>query len=96
MPENRPNQKAVALKYGANDRAPKVVAKGEGYVAEKILENADKSEVPVYKDEKLVEELTRIDLGENIPPELYEVVAAVLVFIGDVDKLEEYRKYGTR
>lgn len=87
-----PKQKAVAVKYDPQDVAPQVVAKGKGYVAEKLLEKAADSNIPTYKDPKLVEELTRIDLGENIPPELYEVVAQVLIFIGDLDKIAEYRR----
>jgi len=82
-------QKAVALNYNPNEHAPKVVAKGAGVVAEKILEN--RQDVPVYKDAKLVEELTKMDLGEHIPPDLYEVVAQVLIFISDLDKMEQIR-----
>jgi flagellar biosynthesis protein len=92
--KHNPNQKAVALSYNKGDVAPSVVAKGEGYLAEKIIEVAGESKVPIVQDKKLVEELTRIDLGENIPPELYQVVAEVLVFISNIDTLEEYKKYG--
>lgn len=90
------NQKAVALSYKSTDVAPKVVAKGQGYVAQKILENAQNSKVPVYEDAKLVDELSKIDLGNNIPPELYEVVAQVLVFISDLDRLEEIKRNAGR
>lgn len=86
------DKKAVALKYNPQMTAPKVVAKGQGYLAEKILENAKDSNVTVYEDKALVEELEKIDLGLNIPPYLYEVVAQVLLFIGNLDKKEEYRK----
>jgi flagellar biosynthesis protein len=85
-------QKAVALKYSPEDAAPKVVAKGAGTVAEKIMEKGQEADVPIYQDAKLTEELTRLDLGEQIPPELYEVVAQVLIFISDLDKLETYRR----
>lgn len=84
--EKKLRQKAVALEYNENEHAPKVVAKGAGVIAEKILEEAKDSEITVYKDAKLVHELTRMDLGEHIPPELYEVVAQVLIFISDLDK----------
>lgn len=90
--EKKLSQKAVAIKYSPGDTAPSVVAKGSGHLADKIIEKAEEADVPVYKDEKLVEELTKIDIGSNIPPELYEVVAAVLVFISDLDKLEAYRR----
>ncbi len=94
MEKDKPmfRQKAVALKYAPTDAAPKVVAKGAGTIAEKILEKGRDADVPVYQDAKLTEELTRLDLGENIPPELYEVVAQVLIFISDLDKLELYRR----
>ena len=85
-------QKAAALRYGPKDAAPKVVARGSGYVAEKILEKGKEEDIPVYRDAKLAEELTKMDLGENIPPELYEVVAQVLIFISDLDKMEEYKQ----
>ena len=86
--------KAVALQYVPEQGAPRVVASGQGYVADKILETAAKGGVSVHKDEKLVEELTKIDLGAHIPPELYEIVARVLVFIEKLDKLEGYANHG--
>ncbi len=85
-------QAAVALKYNPTESAPKVVAKGKGVIADRILERAEENKIPVYKDPGLVEELTRVDLGDSIPPELYEVVAQVLIFIADLDKLESYRR----
>lgn len=88
------DKKAVALKYNPQMSAPKVVAKGQGYLAEKILENAKENKVTVYEDKALVEELEKIDLGLNIPPYLYEVVAQVLLFVSDLDKKEEYRRNG--
>ena len=88
------NRRAVALKYNIEDVAPKVVGKGRGYVAEKLLEQARLNKIPVYKDPSLTKDLMGINLGENIPPELYEVVASVLVFISDLDKMEEYKRRG--
>ena len=84
--QHRLRQKAVALQYNPDEHAPKVVAKGAGVIAEKILEEAKDTDVAVYQDAKLVEELTRMDLGQHIPPELYEVVAQVLAFISDLDR----------
>lgn len=92
--EHNPNQKAVALSYTPGDVAPTVVGKGEGYLAEKIIEVGEESKVPIVQDRKLVEELTRIDLGENIPLQLYQVVAEVLVFVSNLDTIEEYKRYG--
>ena len=90
MRERMPNmnKKAVALQYKPEDNAPRVVASGQGYIAEKILETASREDVPVHKDAALAEELTKVELGANIPPELYEIVAKILVFIEDIDKLE--------
>ena len=85
MDKKTDRKKAVALKYDMlTDAAPRVMAKGVGLVAERILEKG--AQIPVYKDEKLVEELTRLDLGDHIPPELYEVVAQVLIFINELDQ----------
>ena len=86
------DKKAVALKYNSEMKAPKVVAKGQAYLAEKILENAKENNVTIYEDKALVEELDKIDLGLNIPPHLYEVVAQVLLFVSDLEKKEEYRR----
>ncbi len=101
MAENKknfnPNQKAVALSYHSDkDISPRVVAKGQGFVAKKILEHGEMADVPVYEDEALTEELTRLDLGENIPPELYEVVAQVLAFIANLDRYEESKRNGKK
>ena len=85
-------QKAVALKYELGDNAPRVVASGQGYVAEKILEKAEESDVPVYQDSALADELTRLDLGDDIPPELYEIVAQVLIYVSDLDKKESLKR----
>ena len=82
-------KKAVALKYDPTMTAPSVVAKGSGLIAEKILDKA--KDIPVYEDAKLAEELLNIDVASNIPPELYGVVAQVLLFISDLDKYRDYR-----
>ena len=84
--QRRLRQKAVALHYNLDEDAPKVAAKGAGVIAERILEEAKNADVAVYQDAELVNELTRMDLGQHIPPELYEVVAQVLVFISDLDQ----------
>ena len=86
MDERKKRQKAVALHYQKDEHAPQVTAKGAGVIADKIIEKAEESDVAVYQDAKLVEELTRMDIGEHIPPELYEVVAQVLTFISELDE----------
>lgn len=87
-----PMQKAIALSYKKTEIAPKVVAKGQGYVAQRIIDRGKSENITVVEDKSLIEELTKIDLGLHIPPELYEVVAQLLIFISDLDKMESYRK----
>ncbi|HIP43587.1 MAG TPA: flagellar biosynthesis protein FlhB [Aquifex aeolicus] len=75
-------KKAIALRYNPDkDRAPVLVAKGKGNIARKIIELAKKHNIPVIEDETLVETLIRIDVYEEIPEELYEVVAQLLVYV---------------
>ena len=74
--------KAVALTYDKDkDAAPRVVAKGRGQVAEKIIETAKAFHVPLVEDENLVQVLEAFDLETQIPPELYYAVAEVLAFV---------------
>ena len=80
-------KQAVALSYEAGDKAPRILAAGKGEVAERMIERAKESDVPLYKDYKLASTLGRLEIGETIPPELYEVVAEILLFVDDMDKL---------
>jgi flagellar biosynthesis protein len=74
--------KAVALKYEKEqDAAPRIVAKGRGFVAQKIMETARAHRVPLYEDKNLVQVLEALDLETEIPAELYRAVAEVLAFI---------------
>jgi len=76
------DKKAVALKYKMNeDNAPKVVAKGRGFLAEKIEEIAKEYDIHIEKDPELADSLYRLNLNEEIPEELYEAVAKVLAYI---------------
>ena len=84
--EQKPKQ-AVALSYDPDDDAPKVVATGKGALAEKIIEEAKQAKVSVHKDSKLADTLSRLEIGELIPPELYEVVAEILVFVDQMDRI---------
>lgn len=77
---------ANALKYSDDESAPKIVAKGKGYIAEKIIETAKENKIAVYKDKKLAQQLENLAIGEEIPYELYEVVAEILVYISKLDK----------
>lgn len=79
---------AVAVAYEPGDRAPRILASGKGEVAEKIIEKAKENDVPLYKDNKLADTLSKLKIGDAIPPELYEVVAEILVFVDDMDRLK--------
>ncbi|NLY48825.1 MAG: flagellar biosynthesis protein FlhB [Clostridiales bacterium] len=80
---------AVALSYDPAETAPKIIASGKGYLAEKIIEKAHEADIPVHKDEALAETLSKMELGSYIPPELYEIVAEILVFVDRMDKIKE-------
>jgi flagellar biosynthesis protein len=87
--ENKKKKTAVALGYDPNeDGAPKVIASGKGALAEKIIEKAKENKIPVHEDDKLADTLSRLEIGKMIPPELYEVVAEILVFVDAMDKIK--------
>jgi flagellar biosynthesis protein len=75
---------SVALEYVPGEEAPKIIASGKGVLAEKRAKEAD---VPVYEDSKLANTLSKLEIGDMIPPELYSVVAEILVFVDDMDRL---------
>lgn len=83
--KKRKINKAVALSYDTDNVAPKIVAKGQGITAEKIIEKALEEEIVVYKDEKLVENLIGLELNEEIPEDLYEAVAEIIFYIYKLD-----------
>lgn len=87
MEKERKDKTAVALAYEPSNEAPVIVATGKGYLAEKILKKAKEEHVPVHKDEKLAGALGKLELGDQIPPELYDVVAEILVFVGNMESL---------
>lgn len=80
-------KQAVALEYDPSDEAPRVIASGRGSLAERIIERAKESDVPIHRDDKLADTLSRLKIGDMIPPELYEVVAEILVFVDSMDKI---------
>ena len=69
--EKKKVKQAIALEYDPSDEAPRVVASGKGILADKIIEKARESSVPIHRDDKLADTLSRLDIGEMIPPELY-------------------------
>ncbi len=89
MEEKRKKPKqAIALSYDPGDEAPKVIASGTGMLAEKIIEKAKEVDIPVHRDDKLADTLSKLEIGDMIPPELYEVVAEILVFVDRMDKIK--------
>ena len=86
MPEETEDQDkrriAAALGYDAEkDEAPKLLAKGTGELAERIIALAKEHGIPIKEDPDLVAVLAKLDLGKEIPPELYRVVAELLAFV---------------
>ncbi len=80
-------KKAVALSYKKGESAaPKITAKGEGNIAEKIIALAKEHNVAIHEDPDLVNILARFDLEEEIPEDLYQVVAEILVFVYKMNK----------
>jgi len=83
---------AAALKYNAQeDNAPYIVALGKGYVAQRMVESARENSIQVVQDQKLSSVLQKMSVGDEIPEELYKVVAEILIFVNNMDT-----KYGSR
>ncbi len=79
--ENKPDvePKAIALVYD-EERPPHVVAKGEGDIASEIIRIAHENDVPLYENADLIEALSHLELGDEIPEVLYRIVAEVIAF----------------
>lgn len=81
-------KQAIALEYNPNEEeAPVVIATGRGIIAERMLEKAKESNVPIHEDSALANTLSKLEIGDAIPPELYAVVAEILVFVDAMDKI---------
>ena len=78
---------SVALEYTPGEEAPKIIASGKGTLAERIIDKAREADVPVYQDSKLANTLSKLEIGDMIPPELYGVVAEILVFVDECDRI---------
>lgn len=84
---------AAAIKYTpGEDVAPKIIAIGKGELAEKIIEKAEENKIPVHKDENLAHALAALNIGDQIPQELYGVVAEIMIFVAGVDQKMGDRK----
>lgn len=75
------NQAAALAYIPERDDAPKVVATGQGVLAEKIIALAKENNIPIHEDPLLTAALSAVDVGGEIPPELYRVVAEVLAYV---------------
>lgn len=93
MGDNNKQKTAIALEYNPDEEAPKIIATGKGLLAEKIIEKAKEAEIPIHEDSKLAGTLSKLEIGDMIPPALYEAVAEILVF---VDAMEKIRKKGLK
>ncbi|QFR49532.1 type III secretion system protein [Sulfurimonas lithotrophica] len=80
-------QKAAALRYDkAKENAPRVIAKGEGKVADNIIKVAELHNLPIKKDEDLIELLSKVELDKEVPEALYKVVAELFSFVYKVTR----------
>ncbi|WP_088041240.1 EscU/YscU/HrcU family type III secretion system export apparatus switch protein [Bacillus sp. EAC] len=88
MKNNQVKRKdAIALKYDLeSDAAPKIVAKGKGLIADEIVSKAKEFGVPIQEDPSLIEVLSKLDINQSIPEDLYGVVAELFAFIYRADK----------
>lgn len=78
-------QSAAVIRYDETDGGtPSVIAQGTGVLAERIIELARQHGVQMQEDEQLVQHLLDLDLGDNIPPQLYSVIAEILLLIEEM------------
>lgn len=81
------DREAAALRYArGKDSAPRLMAKGKGAVADRILEIARRNGIPIREDRELVQVLASLDLYQEIPPDLYKAVAEILVFLYSLNR----------
>lgn len=80
-------KKAAALKYDQNSAAPVVTATGMGQIADNIIERAEENSIPIVYNKELTDLLCNVDVGDDIPSELYEAVAHVIAYVTDLDRL---------
>lgn len=86
-------KQAAALTYRDDQHtAPVVSAKGKGLVAEKIIEEAERNQVPIMQDSSLVEILGELEINRSIPNVLYQAVAEVFAFVYSVDQQNKSNK----
>ena len=90
MTKKRQPKKAISLQYKAGkDPAPKITAKGQGLVAEKIIALAREHQIPIKEDPDLVQVLSQVNVNQEVPPAIYQMVAELLAFVYKLNK--EYK-----
>ena len=91
MKKDKKNR-AVALKYEPKaDGAPRIMAKGKGKVAEKIIEIAREHNIYIHNDPDLIDVLSQLDINDEIPSNLYIVVAELLAFVYSINSGKKFR-----
>ncbi len=86
-------KKAVAMQYKAyENNAPKIIAKGNGEIAKKILEKAKKYDINIFENAELTELLMNVELNEEIPPELYKAVVEVFIWLHKTEEKAQISK----
>jgi len=80
-------KRATAIKYESGYDAPIVTAAGVGYIADEIIRTANESKVAIVQNEELANLLSNVDIGSEIPIELYDAIAKVIAYVMDIDKL---------
>jgi len=82
-------KKATAIKYENGYDVPIVTAAGIGYIADRIIKTAEESKVTIVQNEELANLLSNVDIGSEIPVELYDAIAKVIAYVMDIDTLME-------
>ncbi len=86
-------KKAVALKYKAYEQnAPKIIAKGNGEIAQKIIQKAKEYDINIFQNEELTKTLMEVEIGEEIPPKLYKAVVEVFIWLHKTEKNAQLSK----
>ncbi|MGH8853700.1 MAG: EscU/YscU/HrcU family type III secretion system export apparatus switch protein [Telluria sp.] len=88
--KDKRRQSAVAIAYAKGDAAPKVVAKGQGLVAEQIMRRAQDAGVFVHESKELVQLLMGVDLDREIPPALYRAIAELLAWLYHIESAQQH------
>jgi len=88
-----PKRAAVAMRYDVDrDKAPMILATGRGPIADEIIRVAEDNKIPLYEDTELAGLLSKLELDTEVPPELYVLVAEVLFFVFQLDRMAEKKE----